>query len=306
MKTLPLLLALALLGGCATPTARQSQPPPVAAADASPAAPAVAEIRTIQSLREIEAPLRELAGRGGPVLLVLDIDDTLLTSDTFFGSDRWYEWQRSLKPPHPALVRCRFDFIALNYEAGTQRETEPGAAKFINGIRLPKLLLTARGADYRGATERELRLAGYTLPVQLAPRFEGWRYPNHPGTDKPVAAVSYANGIAMLTGRDKGEALLDLLERSGRRYAAIALVDDGLANIESLRHALGSRGIDYYGFHYVAIEKRHGPDGALLVSAEEEQQAIRAVRAWTELLGEVYPNRGARLEKQDARDACGY
>ena len=75
---------------------------------------------------------RELVvGETQDTLIVFDIDDTLLTSETFFGSDHWYEWQRGLKKGDVGYVPCKFDVIALNYEMGTQRVVEPEAVDIV-------------------------------------------------------------------------------------------------------------------------------------------------------------------------------
>ena len=70
-------------------------------------------------------------------LLVLDIDDTLLTSDGFFGSDKWYEWQKTLPASDPGKVPCLFDVISLNYEAewsDAQLEQLRGALEDLSGL----------------------------------------------------------------------------------------------------------------------------------------------------------------------------
>ncbi|MBK8283794.1 MAG: DUF2608 domain-containing protein [Ahniella sp.] len=113
------------------------------------------------------------AAKGKKTLLVLDIDDTLLTSAVFFGSDAWYEWDKTL--PEDQRVSCKFDLIAMNFEAGTQVLTQPDAPALVNGLTVDRLMLTSRGANYRGGTIRELKQFGYQLPVstrQTRTRFD--------------------------------------------------------------------------------------------------------------------------------------
>lgn len=114
---------------------------------------------------------RDLADIAPPVassrlhaLVVLDIDDTLLTLRQFFSSDRWYEWQKSLPDGDPGKVRCRFDVIALNYEAGRQQATQADAAALIKGLTSDKIIVTSRSPSSHSGTVRELLWAGYELP----------------------------------------------------------------------------------------------------------------------------------------------
>src|SRR5262249_38873353 len=87
----------------------------------SSSARAVAAPKDSKDLADISSVL----GGTTRTLLVLDIDDTLLTSPVFYGSDAWYEWQRSLPAGDNRAVPCLFDVIAINTELGTQVETQP-------------------------------------------------------------------------------------------------------------------------------------------------------------------------------------
>ena len=104
MRLSPLLLVV-LLSACAGQAVRPSATPE-------------SEVRASHDLADIAPALAESTKR---TLLVLDIDDTLLTSDGFFGSDKWYEWQKTLPAGDPGKVPCLFDVISLNYETGGQR-----------------------------------------------------------------------------------------------------------------------------------------------------------------------------------------
>ena len=84
MRRLLSFAVVILLTACAGPGVRPSL--------------AVSEVRAIDDLALVSTVLAESPKR---TLLVLDIDDTLLTSDNFFGSDKWYEWQHSLAADDP-------------------------------------------------------------------------------------------------------------------------------------------------------------------------------------------------------------
>ncbi len=275
-RTGPILLLLALLTACAgTPVANApNAPAPTSHASES-------QVTDIKDLAQVATALAENGTRR--TLLVMDIDDTLLTSQGFFGSDRWYEWQKHLAATDPAKVPCLFDVISLNYEVGTQQPTQPDGPALINALPGEKLLLTSRNPLYRGGTVRTLHDAGYALPTPLAGQTDGssWRWRKAP--DARESDVSYAQGIFMTAGQDKGLVLLALLGRLHQRYDRVVLVDDGDANIRNMQAALRDAGIDYHGLHYTRIDKT--------VSAADANVGLQAWQAWQALLSTTYPER---------------
>lgn len=272
------LLLLAFLGACA------STPP-----HAGPAAESqVTEIKTLKQVKDVlaEKPMAR-------TLLVFDIDDTLLTSSTFFGSDYWYEWQKSLKPGEAGKALCLFDVIGVNYELGTQRATEADAAALLKTLSNDTLLLTARNPMYRGGTERELLAAGYLLPTLLGAPQDGefFDFPAAGGTP-----VSYQRGILMVSGKNKGELLLELLRRRNLDYRRVVLVDDGRRNIDNMQAALKTAGIDYHGLWYTRIDKPHQ------VPAELQRQGVDGWQRLQDMMQAVFPERLARWRSGQ----CGY
>lgn len=278
-----LALFVAVLTGCASQQSTLSKP---GTADVISATVSTSDL--IDVLKILSEPYK------GRTLLVLDIDDTLLTSRTFFGSDAWYEWQRSLTPQSPGYVPCKFDVIAMNYEAGTQMPTQDDAVAAINVIPLDKIILTARSPMYRGGTLRELKKAGYELPAPLQPAFAGAIYEYQPDPKAPGVTVSYHQGVFMVAGQNKGLLLIDLLKHLQLSYDRVVLVDDGEKNIIAMREAMASAGIDYRGVHYTRIKKD--------VDARREQEGIAGWKAWQQLLSTIYPE---RLERMQAGQ-CAY
>jgi hypothetical protein len=270
-RLLPLLL-MSLLAACAAPGVR-------------PDATAASEVREIADLAAVGPALAERRDR---TLLVLDIDDTLLTSTGFFGSDKWYEWQKGLDAGDPGKVPCLFDVISLNYETGSQQPTQADGPALLNGLAVDTLMLTSRNPLYRGGTLRTLREAGYALPAPLPGNAGGrsWDWRKTPEA-RPVHLV-YDQGVFMTSGQDKGQVLLDLLQRAGLRYARVVLVDDGRKNIDNMQAALRTAGIDYLGLHYTRVDKRITPADAIA--------GRQGWQAWRSLLGNVYPQRLQRLE----------
>ena len=224
-------------------------------------------------------------------LFVFDIDDTLLTAEQFFGSDYWYEWQKAKDLPNEQQVKCKFDYIALNYEAQTMKPTQADAPAIFNAVSQPKLFLTSRGGNYRGATERELHRNGYSFPSALDGSAEGriWDWQSADGSRH--STLSYFRGVFMTSGQDKGVMLLHLLDRLQLRdrFDRVVLVDDGKANIDNMRNALAAARVPYYGFHYVRIDKPQPINPELAEQAENDYEQSRSY------LKEVFPGRYEEL-----------
>ncbi|MCC7096951.1 MAG: DUF2608 domain-containing protein [Thermomonas sp.] len=272
MRRLLAVVLVTLLTACTAPALR-----PDAAAS---------EVRDITDLAAVAPAFAESHAR---TLLVLDIDDTLLTSEGFYGSDTWYEWQSKLPASDPDKLPCIFSLIALNYEAGTQLPTQPDGPALINAIHADKLLLTSRSAFYRGGTLRTLASAGYALPAMLGGISEGRSWDFRKAPDAKPMRVVYDQGLFMTTGQDKGKVLLDLFRELRIHYDRVVLVDDGQQNIDNMRAALLNAGIDYLGLHYVHVDKSVTPE------------RIAAARAgwqhWRSLLEANYPHRLQAMEQ---------
>ena len=260
-----------------------------------PSRPGAAQTSDVVTTRDLVDVLKVLSEPyNGRTLLVLDIDNTLLTSPTFFGSDAWYEWQKTLSPQSPGYVPCKFDVVAMNFEAGTQVPTQADAVAAINAIPLDKIMVTARSPIYRGGTIRELKKAGYELPASLQPGLAGAIYEYRPDPNQPGATISYHQGVLMVAGQNKGLALVDLMKHMQITYDRVVLVDDGEKNINDMRDAMAAEAIEYRGVRYNRIDKT--------VDAARERQGIEGWKAWQQLLAAIYPERLARLQAGE----CGY
>lgn len=284
--TQSLIIAFALaLSGCAAL--------PVTAPVTLPQPPAVSEVRETEDLQDVTEALKVLPTK---TLVVFDIDDTTLTAEQFFGSDYWYEWQRPENLGKSEKVSCKFDYIALNYEAQTMKPTQGDAAEIFNAIPHDKLFLTSRSPNYRGATERELLKNGITMPANLdgSPVGRMWDWSSDDGKHK--VPLSYHHGLFMTQGQDKGVMLLFLLKQTQRMYDHVILVDDGKVNIDNMRKALASAGVNYTGFHYTRIHKPFPINPELADQADTDFEQSR------KYLKEVFPTRYEELQ----RGECSY
>ncbi|MEZ5069933.1 MAG: DUF2608 domain-containing protein [Bacteroidales bacterium] len=215
------------------------------------------------------------------VLVVLDIDNTLLTSATDLGGDIWYQWQRGeldLKPTEDQKIKECFyeDAIGLLYELGTMTLTDeriPGYIREWQAGGLTVFALTSRSPLYRTPTEQELLKQGIDFRPSALRSIEGNRLVLTYDLERPL---SYANGILMTTGMNKGDMLHHILGRAGRSFPSIVFVDDSEKNVRNMVSAWeGTPGCDLHVFHYekVVRDRMERNGGRVLTPAEAETMA---------------------------------
>lgn len=238
------------------------------------------------------------------VLVVMDIDNTILTSDTDLGSDTWYLWQKGEIKPEPTDDQkipedCfKNEAIGLLYELGTMSLTDsllPGYIKGWQSSGVTLFALTSRSPKYRAATERELQRNNISLAAAELKTLDGNKLLLNYKLDRDL---SYSNGIMMTTGMNKGDMLAHILERSGRPFKAIIFIDDSGKNIEAVRNRYsGCNTIDMMLFNYTKIitERKKNNNNAELTPAQAEKMD----QDWDLLiktLNTIFPERMAKSE----------
>jgi len=237
------------------------------------------EYRETTDFAEAAAVTEDYAERYGAsgTLLVVDIDNTLLTMQGDLGSDPWFEWQEYLleqEPDSPDLVAEDFAGLleaqGLLFTLGKMKPPQdnlPGLVQRLQQRGVRTLVLTSRGPDFRPATERELAAAGYdfaasVLPMEGVP--EGPFAPYDPTdlaasglTERDAASyglgsprpVTLSRGVFMTSGQHKGAMLLAALHRAVDPPEAVVFVDDHGRHVHRVYDALAHRGIECTVFH---------------------------------------------------------
>lgn len=235
------------------------------------------------------------------VLLVFDIDNTVLTSQLAVGGDIWYQWQTNklpLKPTAEQKVFCLYeDAIGLLYNVGTMTLTEPGLAAQMKSWQEKHnvFALTSRAPDTRYATERELKKNGVNFSASPLKPLNDTETPLYEGRLK--RSYIYANGIILSSGQDKGVILDFLLDKTQRTYRSIVFIDDGIANINAMKRMLASdkyKNVDSVLVHYTKVESDLIKKQGVVLTGEQAQQMSKE---WTQLSGTLqtlFPNRVQR------------
>jgi hypothetical protein len=269
------------------------------------ARPALADFYETPEFAEAVARTEEYVAQYGAdqVLLVLDIDNTLLASDTALGSDQWFDWQEYLlaqEPDSPHLVADDFPGLlnaqGMLFTLGSMHPPQADLPELIREVQasgVKTLVLTSRGDEFRTATQRELRANGYDLAKSALATKESLAAPFLPydledlaaaglsTTEaeamrlKPAKPATYRDGIFMTAGQHKGAMLIAMLHRANKPYKAIVYVDDHNHHVVRVMDALLRRGVDVSGFHYLREEN--------LVDAFRFSDKADVTRQWRRL-----------------------
>jgi hypothetical protein len=183
------------------------------------------------------------------LLIVFDIDDTLLTAEQLLGSERWVQWYKN-NQTKLELLPCRFDVASMHYEIGTMVPTEPNLNDRFNEIQNNHvLLLTARSNKQRSATERELlRNKYYFSKNDRLPSQNDWSAIIQ--SENRRTKIVYRAGLMMVAGADKGKALMEFLKHNNLNYKKIIFADDKLHNLKNAYMAFENSETKLVNFYF--------------------------------------------------------
>tara|TARA_R110000868_G_scaffold140734_2_gene356701 strand:+ start:1859 stop:2737 length:879 start_codon:yes stop_codon:yes gene_type:complete len=255
----------------------------------------VVETQRFQDIAELSQQ-KVAAYSSENVLIVVDIDNTLLTSVSDLGGDIWYQWQRdqlAIKPRPEQKVKCLFeDSIALLYELSPMQLTEsdlPTQIKQWQNQGISLFALTSRSPNSRSATMRELSRANLDMSVTALTAKDQEALLLH---EKLPREMTYMQGVMMTSGMNKGEMLRYILDKTQRSFSAILFVDDSQTNVDNLYAEFKQTAdLDMTIFHYTKVEHdRLKSQGSIL----NQQQADQMSQQWLELnqvLNNIFPAR---------------
>ncbi|MDX1459693.1 MAG: DUF2608 domain-containing protein [Xanthomonadales bacterium] len=194
------------------------------------------------------------------ILVVFDLDNTLLAMEQGLGSDQWYEWQKAAAAADrcdPRVVADRLAVQGALYYASAMRPTQTEAPALLRalqeaGIRV--IALTSRGTGFRLQTFRELRRNGYDFRrTALRPR-AGW--PDDFLPDNGLRPVRYEDGVFLTTGQHKGAMLLDLLRRTETSMPdVIFMLDDKQDNLDAIHESFAPLGVRVRTWRYTGEDE---------------------------------------------------
>lgn len=238
------------------------------------------------SFAEIDGKVTALNKKYGAenVLIVLDIDNTVLTMPQGFGSDQWFSWQYGDcigKKPLPkncitSSVSELLDLQGRIFAVANMVPTEKRTIEFINKVQARNqklILLTSRGPEFRDATMRSLKNVGLSFARSAIGPQSGYAATYEPYSLKNLEAygltkqdaeigklkkprqVSYMNGVSMNSGQHKGIILKSLLHKTKHKTKAVVFVDDHKKHVERMQDIFGKNNpIEMVTYRYGKID----------------------------------------------------
>ncbi|MCF6776310.1 DUF2608 domain-containing protein [Thiotrichales bacterium 19X7-9] len=242
-----------------------------------------AKIVTITSnqFSTLNAKAIELANNYGSshVLIVYDIDNTLLALNQNLGSDQWFSWQEHLlknKPHAKALVANNFQGLlkaqGLLFELSDMHLTEKDIPSIIQHLKTqgyPMVVITSRGHDFDHTTLKALNNNdlnfSHSFNVTMP---KGSYYPYRLGNlkdsgltekdllvalmNKKPREVTFEQGVLFGAGQNKGILLKTLLAKSATEIKAVIFIDDSQKNITQFNQVMANTNLTIISIRYSA------------------------------------------------------
>ncbi len=205
------------------------------------------------------------------VLLVFDIDNTLLRMPQALGGDAWFNYHTDLvakrADPDFQNMAALLDAQAFLFGMSKMLPTEAGTSNLIQEAtkaNVDVFLLSARSPDLYDATKRELLRNGiaYDAPYVCAYFLcsGSGQYGDkqirgalstiafHP-QESPYRSILIREGIMMVAGQDKGTMLRLLIAGiSSKSYQRVVFVDDSQRNVAAV--AAKTYPLPVQAYHY--------------------------------------------------------
>jgi hypothetical protein len=277
---LPAILSLLFLSACTAHVNWEWSSDPIEALDKETA-----------DLADVTADALELAEKAGNdrVLMVFDIDNTILAMEQGLGADQWYEWQNELADHDSCSkqnVGNRFAVQGAVFFASAMRLTQadaPAQVKAIQDSGIPVIALTSRGSEYRLQTFRELRRNGYRFSHSAIGPAGGYEQAFVPVENGRMSR--YEDGVFMTAGQHKGKMLQALLKKTGTTMpAVIVMADDKQKNLDAVKETFSALDVPVRAWRYSREDefvKGFDPE-----KAQAEWQSIEAaLRQIQQVLG---------------------
>ncbi len=253
---------------------------------------------TLEIVRTLE---QQLASED--ILVIFDIDNTLLAMNTDLGSDQWYDWQSSMQKTNkcdPRLVRNRLASQGALFVAGSMRPTQKDAAEVVKKLQqqgVGVMAATARGWTFALPTMRELHRNKMNFRATAPGPAAGY------GEFQPATAIRpllYTDGVYMLAGQHKGDMLIELLNKIGGDLPkAIVVIDDKDYNLAAYEEAAKRQQLNLYSIYYTGVS-----DWVASFNPKKAAADWQRVRPALEQLQAVFGNDNFKLPTTDNNTEC--
>ena len=234
------------------------------------------QMRESSNLAEVGQTARDLATLVGKdqVLVIYDLDNTLLAMEQDLGSDQWYYWQKELQAANRCDPRLATDRLAAQgalYFASAMRPTQTDGAGIVRSLQdegFTSIIITSRGPDFAAASLRELRRNELDFSRMPLGNDDVLRLTPSPDSRETL----YEAGVYLTAGQDKGEMLLALLRATENPLPrAIVMADDKAENLQDVLDALAGQPVSVQALRYNREDARVAAFDAELAASQWQQ-----------------------------------
>lgn len=258
----------------------------------------------ITSMQSVSQKVEELRKQysAEEILVVFDIDNTLLTTEMDLGGDAWFSWQEEKLKNNDTQDLVAPDFNGLLrvqgylYSLGQMRPPEamtPSMVHLFQAQGHPVFMLTSRGAEFQNFTQRELERNGYNaaatapgpqggfasrfLPYNLGAPQQACLLPEELkawGLKEAKPSV-YEDGVFYTSGQHKGAMLRSLLCKVRKTYPAIVFVDDTEKHVDRVLKSYEAYNTNVISMRYGAMDYQ--------VQAFHKSDKRAAIEGWAKI-----------------------
>lgn len=215
---------------------------------------ASAEIREVQSIAEVTEIHKKVDQE---TLVILDVDNTLITAEGNLGSDQWFYYLFKVYKmagidEKRALVKAVDTWNRVQSSIHV-RAVEKAFPVWVNQLQadgVRTLALTARGEEISDITSKQLQ--------SIEVRFKGRSLVDHElkisgKSLESKADALFREGILFVgENNDKGKVLVHFLRRVGYSPKKIIFVDDKVKHVNNMEAAVKALGIPCFNYRYGA------------------------------------------------------
>lgn len=228
------------------------------------------------------------------VLVVFDIDYTMLQNSIGLGSEAWFYWQEELlSTKSNQKVAKDFDGLlrvqGLLYDMDPMKLTDKNLDKVLASLQeenYKTIVLTSRGPEFRTPTERTLKANGLDfnktkIGHDIAGKFLPYKLEELSDKDKETLRnnearpSSYMNGIFMTSGQHKGIMLQSLLKKFDYKPKYVFFVDNHQKQVDRVYDSMN-------GVTNVVVYRYKGMDQTFK-TLQSQSERNKADREWKAL-----------------------
>ncbi len=193
------------------------------------------------------------------MLVIFDIDNTILEPVQELGRDQWFyhriQHHTSLgTPSDKALQRALNEWTAVQYITSVNL-IEDDMAKVIGRFQdkgIPVIGLTTRGSPLAHRTIEQLESIGVDLQASAPNKEEHYIL-----QQKEVASgVVFKNGVLFTGGTHKGETLFKLLDKLSIKPKSILFINDKASHLAEVERTCQKLGVEFVGLRYGFLDEK--------------------------------------------------